>query len=495
MRAIQTLIETSQGHAHENDAAINISDEQKLCLNQVKSQMNIMLELNKANESIVNQINIISQKCQHDIGQLFESLRLALVSRQKELLTSLQKMKAGKLSTMSRRITDINDFIVELQQFNDHMYSVQSNDEPGQSLQEKKQKLVYKSLELSQANNVNDDIKMVFAYDNQQLEVLHAAILKLGNIDCAIHTVSKPPNAPILCIKSIKDITECSVRIMADFSNNELVSIPDKYNIEIAENKSNKEEDMKQGELNDMNMQWMEVKQCKINKNALNRTQSVIKDLKPGTNYFLQCKCANQYGGWSLYSKCISFKTMPKTIQMDTILLNGMMKELIVKALMKQLQVGTMELTLLYRASVDGFDGSQFHAKCDGKKKTIVIVKSSAGNVFGGYTTWTQDNKWHRDGTCFLFAWDNHKNECKIYPIKQSHANKAVKHYSGHGPCFGQGHDLLIVNGANKSASRSAGASFIDLKGDTLTGSKVQIMKKYWEFGISEYECFQISVL
>ena len=41
---------------------------------------------------------------------------------------------------------------------------------------------------------------------------------------------------------------------------------------------------------------------------------------------------------------------------------------------------------LIYKGSKDGFKASDFHSKCDDKSNTLVIVKSSNGNVFGGYT-------------------------------------------------------------------------------------------------------------
>ena len=46
---------------------------------------------------------------------------------------------------------------------------------------------------------------------------------------------------------------------------------------------------------------------------------------------------------------------------------------------------------LIYRATRDGFGASQFHAKCDKKPNTLIIIKSTNGNVFGGYTEqdWT----------------------------------------------------------------------------------------------------------
>jgi hypothetical protein len=41
---------------------------------------------------------------------------------------------------------------------------------------------------------------------------------------------------------------------------------------------------------------------------------------------------------------------------------------------------------LIYRASQDGFESVNFHLKCDNKQNTLVIIKSTNGNIFGGYT-------------------------------------------------------------------------------------------------------------
>ena len=38
------------------------------------------------------------------------------------------------------------------------------------------------------------------------------------------------------------------------------------------------------------------------------------------------------------------------------------------------------------RGSVDGFKGSVFMNKCLNKGKTVSIVKSTEGKIFGGYT-------------------------------------------------------------------------------------------------------------
>ena len=35
------------------------------------------------------------------------------------------------------------------------------------------------------------------------------------------------------------------------------------------------------------------------------------------------------------------------------------------------------------RGSRDGFAAHQFHAKCDGKGPTLIVIQSTVGNIFG----------------------------------------------------------------------------------------------------------------
>ena len=53
---------------------------------------------------------------------------------------------------------------------------------------------------------------------------------------------------------------------------------------------------------------------------------------------------------------------------------------------------------LLYRASEHGYSGQSFHEYCDDKGPTLVIIKSSGGWIFGGYTT----QSW--SGWCIYYA-------------------------------------------------------------------------------------------
>jgi hypothetical protein len=64
------------------------------------------------------------------------------------------------------------------------------------------------------------------------------------------------------------------------------------------------------------------------------------------------------------------------------------------------------EWELIYRASRDGFEGYDFHLKCDKKPNTLVIIKSTNRNIFGGYTEqdWTHTGGYKNDHKAFIFS-------------------------------------------------------------------------------------------
>ena len=108
---------------------------------------------------------------------------------------------------------------------------------------------------------------------------------------------------------------------------------------------------------------------------------------------------------------------------------------------------------LLYRASRDGFEASNFHSKCDNIYKTITIVKSRNGNIFGGYTAlfWDQSSGYKTDNNAFIFSLVNLHNS----PIKIacSPGQNAIYCSSGYGPTFGSGHDFHIADNSNSNQS------------------------------------------
>jgi hypothetical protein len=61
---------------------------------------------------------------------------------------------------------------------------------------------------------------------------------------------------------------------------------------------------------------------------------------------------------------------------------------------------------LLYRGSEDGWSASTFHSKVDDKGAVICIIRSSNGNIFGGYTKIGFDSSslYKADSDAFLFS-------------------------------------------------------------------------------------------
>ena len=89
-------------------------------------------------------------------------------------------------------------------------------------------------------------------------------------------------------------------------------------------------------------------------------------------------------------------------------------------------------LNLLYKATVDSDKAEAFHKKCDKAERSIVLVKSSNGKRFGGYTScdWTGNNIDKKDDNAFVFSLD----KMKIYEVIKG--EDAIGCYHKYGPVF-----------------------------------------------------------
>ena len=85
---------------------------------------------------------------------------------------------------------------------------------------------------------------------------------------------------------------------------------------------------------------------------------------------------------------------------------------------------------LLYRGSVNGWKGKDFHSCCDNKGPTISLFLSDKGTKFGGFTSenWDKSGKYKQDSSCFLFSLDNKQ----IFPVKKP--NEAIGCFFDRGP-------------------------------------------------------------
>ena len=142
------------------------------------------------------------------------------------------------------------------------------------------------------------------------------------------------------------------------------------------------------------------------------------------------------------------------------------------------------KLTLLFRASRDGYSSSNFHSKCDGKVNTLILVKTTNSRRFGGYTEcqWDQSGSYKTGPYSFIFSFDNKK----IYYSKNG--SNSIYGYSSYGPYFGSSPDFYINNSCNSNdSSENMGNSYENEgKKYPLTGSS--------NFLVSDYEVYQLEL-
>ena len=110
---------------------------------------------------------------------------------------------------------------------------------------------------------------------------------------------------------------------------------------------------------------------------------------------------------------------------------------------------------LIYRGSSHGFGSGDFHAKCDGIKNTITIVKSANSCIFGGFTanTWDSSGQSKLDSSAFVFSFVNKDNKPVKMMFDPSSGSYSIQCYSTFGPTFGGGHDFHVADRANTNST------------------------------------------
>ena len=138
------------------------------------------------------------------------------------------------------------------------------------------------------------------------------------------------------------------------------------------------------------------------------------------------------------------------SITFDSLILNKIQEKDLIKLCGFRDQ---QKLKILYRATKDGFSAANFHTKCDGQSNTLSIIKSTNGNIFGGFTTqlWSQIGNYVNDPDAFIFSLINSKKtpmkfDCKV-------PQYAINCHPSFGPSFGGGCDIYICNNSNTTQS------------------------------------------
>ena len=103
----------------------------------------------------------------------------------------------------------------------------------------------------------------------------------------------------------------------------------------------------------------------------------------------------------------------------------------VVSKIQLKLRAG-VKFMILYTASKDGDKAKTFHQKCNGYKMTLVLVETTKGERFGGFTTQTWDGNCIKklDNNAFVFNLNKHR----IYDIVKN--EYAIGGYPKFGPVF-----------------------------------------------------------
>ena len=154
------------------------------------------------------------------------------------------------------------------------------------------------------------------------------------------------------------------------------------------------------------------------------------------------------------------------------------------------------QLKLIYRATRDGFEASAFHDKCDFQPKTLSIVKTSNGCIFGGYTAvaWDSTSRFKDDPHSFIFSLVNADNSPQFIPIRVGDKS-SIYCVPEAGPAFGAGCDIYIRDNSNRTQSckSNLGCSY-DFKLFSFRTPEAQsFLAGSYNFQTSEIEVFQLN--
>ena len=100
------------------------------------------------------------------------------------------------------------------------------------------------------------------------------------------------------------------------------------------------------------------------------------------------------------------------------------------------------QFRLLYSPTFDANTKEDFHKKCDNKGSTIVLVETSNGRRFGGFTSlsWKSNDQWVNDPCACIFSFDTHKKYKLLLPQYSYYGGP------GYGPHFGVNDQLGFYN-------------------------------------------------
>lgn len=142
-----------------------------------------------------------------------------------------------------------------------------------------------------------------------------------------------------------------------------------------------------------------------------------------------------------------------------------------------------VKFELLYKSSRDGDQISTFYQKVAGKSLTLVVIESTIGYKFGGFTSieWKNYNNYAQDNSAFIFS----INYNRKYEIRNDKIGNAIY---GNSNCFafGGGHDINIVDQCTSNNNNQTMGSH------TFKASNFELNGGVRNFCVKECEVYQV---
>jgi hypothetical protein len=134
----------------------------------------------------------------------------------------------------------------------------------------------------------------------------------------------------------------------------------------------------------------------------------------------------------------------------------------LIRQLLKNTNLETRDLQLIYDGDRDGWKAVKFHEKLDKKGPALVLARTASGGVFGGYNPcgWVNYGEYRGSIAAFLFVFPN-GDETKR-PIKLAKISGAglAQIDDGQGPRFGsEGLSILLEKSRPKRVRSKLGES------------------------------------
>ncbi|XP_063076298.1 interferon-induced protein 44-like [Engraulis encrasicolus] len=135
---------------------------------------------------------------------------------------------------------------------------------------------------------------------------------------------------------------------------------------------------------------------------------------------------------------------------------------------------GHARLSLLYKASIHGYNNANFHNKCNQQGSTLTIAYNNSGFIFGAYISkdYAQTGQNVVDEKAFLFSFDEKEQNPEPYRVA-SQNGKAAFTDGDTGPNFGS--LIFLLN--NAEAIHSAPGDFFTFDPNQMHGGNLQLLE------------------